>query len=387
MKLLVSVTDAEEARLAVAGGVDVVDVKNPAEGSLGAPVPAVIAAVRAVVAPGQPLSVAIGDMPHLPGTAALAAAGAAGCGADYVKVGLWGSSTEDEAVAVLSAVREAVGDGAAVIAAAYADAERAPGLPPGSLVAAARRAGVAGCLLDTAVKDGRGLFEWLDPQALTALVADAHAVGLEVALAGALRAAHLPAVRATGADIAGVRSAACRDGIRTAPLDPSRIAHLRTICDPGPPHADPRGSTIRDATPDEKADLEALQLRASLVWEGYREPLLANPDAIVVPAGAIAAGRVRVAVAENEPAGFSVVTPVIDGACELDGLFVEPELMGRGIGRELVADVVARSGGAARLDVIANPRAIGFYEKLGFQPGETVQTRFGDGLRMHLSLT
>ena len=32
--------------------------------------------------------------------------------------------------------------------------------------------------------------------------------------------------------------------------------------------------------------------------------------------------------------------PVIDGACELDGLFVEPELMGRGIGRELVADVV-----------------------------------------------
>ena len=58
--------------------------------------------------------------------------------------------------------------------------------------------------------------------------------------------------------------------------------------------------------------------------------------------------------------------------------------MGRGIGRELVADVVARSDGAARLDVIANPRAVGFYEKLGFQPGETVQTRFGDGLRMHL---
>ena len=234
MRLLVSVTDAEEARLAVAGGVDVVDVKNPAEGSLGAPAPAVIAAVRAVVPPGRPLSVAIGDMPHLPGTAALAAAGAAGCGADYVKVGLWGSATEDEAVAVLSAVREAAGGGAAVIAAAYADAERAPGLPPGSLVAAARRAGVAGCLLDTAVKDGRGLFEWLDPKTLSALVADAHAAGLEVALAGALRAEDLPAVRATGADIAGVRSAACRDGRRTAPLDPDRIARLRELCEPGP---------------------------------------------------------------------------------------------------------------------------------------------------------
>ena len=40
MRLLVSVVDAAEARLAVAGGVDIVDVKNPAEGSLGAPAPA-----------------------------------------------------------------------------------------------------------------------------------------------------------------------------------------------------------------------------------------------------------------------------------------------------------------------------------------------------------
>ena len=48
MKLLVSVIDEAEARLAVAGGVDVVDVKNPAEGSLGAPAPAVIEQVRRV---------------------------------------------------------------------------------------------------------------------------------------------------------------------------------------------------------------------------------------------------------------------------------------------------------------------------------------------------
>ena len=71
--------------------------------------------------------------------------------------------------------------------------------------------------------------------------------------------------------------------------------------------------------PNEKADLEALQLRASLVWEEYREPLLANPDAIVLPAGAIAAGRVRVAVQDGGPAGFSVVTPVIDGAASSTG--------------------------------------------------------------------
>ena len=93
MKLLVSVVDAAEARLAVAGGVDVVDVKNPAEGSLGAPAPGVIAAVRAVLPAGLPLSAALGDLPSLPGTAALAAFGAARSGAAYVKLGLWGPST------------------------------------------------------------------------------------------------------------------------------------------------------------------------------------------------------------------------------------------------------------------------------------------------------
>lgn len=232
MRLLVSVMDADEARIAVKAGVDIVDVKNPAEGSLGAPVPGVIGRVCKVVPPERPVSVAIGDLPNLPGTAALAALGAARSGAAYVKVGLWGTSTTDEAVTVLRAVRDAVDGGAAVIAAAYADAERVPGrpLPPGDVVEAARRAGVGGCLLDAAIKDGRGLFEWLTPDALATLVAEGHAAGLEMALAGSLGADDLSRVRATGADIAGVRAAACRDGRRTAPLDAERIGRLRAEC-------------------------------------------------------------------------------------------------------------------------------------------------------------
>ena len=239
MKLLVSVVDAAEARLAVAGGVDVVDVKNPAEGSLGAPAPGVIAAVRAVLPAGLPLSAALGDLPSLPGTAALAALGAARSGADYVKLGLWGPSSAEEAVAVLRAAWAAVDGGTRVVAVAYADAARVPSrpLPPSELVAAAREAGVDGCLLDTAVKDGRGLLEWLAPKALEAFVADAHDAGLEVALAGELRAEDLPVVRATGADIAGVRSAACRDARRTAAIDPERIERLRALCAAEAPRA------------------------------------------------------------------------------------------------------------------------------------------------------
>jgi uncharacterized protein (UPF0264 family) len=232
VKLLVSVVDAAEARLAVAGGVDIVDVKNPAEGSLGAPAPGVIAQVREVVPPELPLSAALGDLPCLPGTAALAARGAARSGAAYVKLGLWGFAGTEDAVATLRAARVAVDGEAEVVAVAYADAARVPRRPlaPGELVAVAREAGVRGCLIDTAIKDGRGLLSWLGLEQLAELVAEAQGAGLEIALAGELRAEDLVALLATGADIAGVRSAACRGGLRTAALDPARIAELRRMC-------------------------------------------------------------------------------------------------------------------------------------------------------------
>jgi (5-formylfuran-3-yl)methyl phosphate synthase len=239
MKLLVSVIDAGEARAAAAAGADIVDVKNPAEGSLGAPVPAVIAGVRAAVPVELPVSAAIGDMPNLPGTAALAALGAARSGATFVKVDLWGVSTEDDAVRLLRAVRDGVANvpGAVVVAAAYADARRVAHGPlaPELLPSVARAGGARVCLLDTAVKDGRGLLDWLLPDALASLVDEAQSAGLQVALAGALRAEDLPAVAATGADIAGVRSSACRDERRSGPLEAARVRALRAACAATPP--------------------------------------------------------------------------------------------------------------------------------------------------------
>ena len=231
LKLLVSVVVVGEARAAAEAGADIVDVKNPAEGSLGAPPPEVIEGVRAVVPAELPVSAAIGDMPNLPGTAALAALGAARSGATFVKVGLWGVSTEADAVALLHTVREAV-PGAMVVAGAYADAQRVPHAPlaPGLLPRVAHAAGADVCLLDTAIKDGRGLLDFLSPDALASLVDEAHAAGLQLALAGALRAEDLPMLAATGADIAGVRSAACGDDRRSGPLEPARVRALRAAC-------------------------------------------------------------------------------------------------------------------------------------------------------------
>ncbi|MBI5955881.1 MAG: (5-formylfuran-3-yl)methyl phosphate synthase [Chloroflexi bacterium] len=239
MRLLISVVSADEAREAIAGGADILDVKNPAEGSLGAHFPRVIQEVRAITPRWLAVSAAIGDMPNLPGTAALAALGAATCGADYVKVGLWGPKSQAEAVVLLQEVQRAVSafPGVMVIAAGYADAQRAGGtqpdtgwlLPPTLLPRIAQAAGVAGCMLDTAIKDGRRLFDFLSPETLQALAAEAHAAGLLFALAGALQEQDLPLIRDLGADVAGVRSAACRGGRRAGPLDTERVRRLREV--------------------------------------------------------------------------------------------------------------------------------------------------------------
>lgn len=136
--------------------------------------------------------------------------------------------------------------------------------------------------------------------------------------------------------------------------------------------------TIRLARPEELEELEALQRRASLALPDYREQLEAHPDAIHLPPAQIANGQVMVAELDGRVAGFAAV---VGG--ELDGLFVEPDLWRSGVGAVLVETVTheARRKGLT-LSVIANPAALGFYERCGFAVEGEAQTRFGPALRM-----
>lgn len=222
----------QEARTALAGGADIIDVKNPAEGALGAPEPAILRAVRDVVPYTVPLSVALGDAPHLPGAFAMAARGAASCGAEYVKVGLLGSSQTHQALELLRAIRRAaeeVNPGIRIVGVAYADAGRAGGLPPGELPAVASAAGVEGVLLDTFFKDGVSTFDALEQEAIEGFLAAARAAGLSSGLAGSLRPSDFGRAAQLGADIIGVRGAAC-DGGRNGSVSADRVRELsRTL--------------------------------------------------------------------------------------------------------------------------------------------------------------
>jgi GNAT superfamily N-acetyltransferase len=111
--------------------------------------------------------------------------------------------------------------------------------------------------------------------------------------------------------------------------------------------------SIRDARAAEQRSLTELQRRASLHWDAYREQLLAHPDVVELPLDQIEDGLVRVAELGGEVGGFAVLLRSAQGACELDGLFVEPGHMGAGVGRALVEDAmrIARERGASRIEV------------------------------------
>lgn len=236
--LLASVLGPEEAAVALRCGADILDLKDPREGSLGACSPAVLRAVvrlraewerGAPSADGPRVSAALGDATNLPGTFALAAAGAAACGVDYLKIGLRGLRSEGEARAFLTAVVGAAREAAphvGVIAAAYAEARSLGTIEPRILPRVARSAGARGCLIDTALKDGRTLFDHLDAESITRFIADCRGRGLLCGLAGSLGLAQAPLLIRLGPDVVGVRGAICEGG-RSGRLDASRLRSFR----------------------------------------------------------------------------------------------------------------------------------------------------------------
>ena len=219
MKLLISPTNEQEASQAIAGGADIIDVKNPQEGSLGANFPWVIKKIREITPKNIEVSCTLGEVPNLPGSISLAALGAASLGVDYVKVGLFGLKTPEQAIYLLENVCQAAktcNPKIKVVAAGYADAKRIASVDPQLIPEIASKAHVDVAMLDTAIKDGKTLFDFLTEKKLKEFVDSTHRLGLEAALAGSLRKQDLPTVYDLGADVAGLRGAACTNSNRVS---------------------------------------------------------------------------------------------------------------------------------------------------------------------------
>ena len=235
MLLLISPINNEESLDSIKGGADIVDVKNPKEGSLGANFPWVIRDIREITPEDKLVSATLGDVPYKPGTVSLAAMGAHVSGADYIKVGLYGTKDYDEAVEVMENVAKTIKDvdnDTIVVAAGYADAHRVGAVDPMEIPKVAKDAGCDLAMLDTAVKDGHTLFDYLSIEDLEKFVNEAHSYGLKTALAGSVKKEQLKPLNDIGCDVVGIRGAACVGGDRnTGKIHHTAVAELKELCD------------------------------------------------------------------------------------------------------------------------------------------------------------
>ncbi len=208
MQLLVSPSSIEEARSSLSA--DIIDVKKPSEGSLGANFPWIIREIK-TLAGKKPVSAAIGDNEYKPGTAALSAYGAAHAGADFIKVGLMFDGVDrarDVIEAVTTAVKREFPEKYVVIA-AYADSQRMGTISPFAIGPLVADAGADVAMIDTGIKDGKSLFEFMDEETLTRFTERNRELGLQTALAGSLKFEDLGALKRIDPEIIGVRGMVC----------------------------------------------------------------------------------------------------------------------------------------------------------------------------------
>jgi uncharacterized protein (UPF0264 family) len=207
MQLLVSPQSIEEARKTLAA--DIIDVKKPSEGSLGANFPWVIRAIRDLS--DKPVSAAIGDFDFKPGGASLAAYGAACAGADYIKIGLLFDGAERAREMIRAVVKAVKGEFPEkfVVIAGYCDYQRLGSISPFAISPIAAEEGADVSMIDTGLKDGKSLFSFMHEQMLKEFTAMNHQLGIRTALAGSLTFEDIAPLRRINPDIIGVRGMVC----------------------------------------------------------------------------------------------------------------------------------------------------------------------------------
>ncbi|MGE3805407.1 MAG: (5-formylfuran-3-yl)methyl phosphate synthase [Gemmataceae bacterium] len=219
-RLLVSVRNAEEAESACAGGADLIDVKEPARGSLGRADEQTIAQISARVAGRRPISVALGDLTpqtrplHLP-RVAFAKWGLAGC-------------LPTQWQARLFAAAAALPAGCQPVVVAYADAAEADAPPLAAVLdfAATKHWPL---LVDTVGKQGKSLLDWLSLDELGDLALRCRRAEIPLALAGSLSREQIERLIPLEPDWIAVRTAACRERERDGPICVQAVRALAEV--------------------------------------------------------------------------------------------------------------------------------------------------------------
>ncbi len=232
MLLLVSVQNVNEAKQAIKGGADIVDVKNLQEALVGSAHPNIFKDVKKIAPDPIHSSLTLGVVPDQIGTVAMAVHAAGLLKATSVKVGFM-KTEYNLALETLLACREALaGSNTMLIGSLFADnLIYEGGLDPSLMVDLSVEGKCDGFLIDTLVKDGRNLFDFIPESELKDMVMSAKSRGLSTALSGHLKLSDLDELSRINPDIVGVRGAVCSKGDRDEGVYWEAVNHFKSELD------------------------------------------------------------------------------------------------------------------------------------------------------------
>lgn len=210
-KWLASVQSLAEAQMLLPTLPDILDMKNPAQGALGAMQLADIKAVVDLVDNRCVTSATIGDLEMKPGLIAERILAVANTGVDYVKIGVFPDKNLNECIGRLALTLS--NNPIKVIAVLFAD-----NYPEQEVIDALHHAGFVGIMVDTAFKNGKTLVDHWSREQLDNFVKQVKQHDLLCGLAGSLKIEHIAKLKKTNTDYLGFRSALCEKADRNSTL-------------------------------------------------------------------------------------------------------------------------------------------------------------------------
>ncbi|HUG20189.1 MAG TPA: (5-formylfuran-3-yl)methyl phosphate synthase [Planctomycetaceae bacterium] len=233
-RLLVSVRNLAEASIAIEGGCDILDLKEPSRGSLGMVEPKI--AAEAVSGVGnKPVSVALGELSDWQDSETMPVVPP---GASFCKLGLSGQALNSRWKQDWRNFRNRVdgmsGGSHRWIAVVYADFQLANSPAPEEILEVAASTGCAGVLFDTFSKADGSLFDCVSLDELSLWAAQIRSNRMLFALAGSLRIEHVPQILPLQPDIVAVRGAVCSDHLRTSGIEAVRVRKLKQVLEHTP---------------------------------------------------------------------------------------------------------------------------------------------------------
>jgi len=223
-QLLISVTSIEEAQIALENGADIIDLKEPSAGALGALPVERIQLIVSYVKSRKDLSTkltsaTIGDLPMQPELLLAQVAKLSTTGVDIIKIGFFAT---DDYQPCLDALKPLAQTGTRLIAVLFAETTY-----PKDLITAIKHAGFIGVMLDTEIKNGLTLLDYYSVEKRSEFAKNVFKLAMQLGLAGSLKLQHVDLVRDTNPSYIGFRGGVCNSNQRHLALDAAKIKAIR----------------------------------------------------------------------------------------------------------------------------------------------------------------